>query len=334
MPSTKKIFEGTFHSDPPPGWDEGARGHPALSSHALKSLKGSSDTPFSLVTHPDYQACEYKMRMNLFTFGRGSFSLPFTVVAPPLSVDEAGYTGSLPSLLKDYKNRRGNFLFLNLQEPPDLPRELALPVEKTLPSCVFYSRFADFSEYLAALRSPYRRRIRLALKRGDPLRIEATDPARFTARHHDLYLQVLGRSKYPLETLGAGFFRAFDGELYTFLHGGEPVAFVTLRRDGEVLKFIFGGMDYTLRDSLDLYYNMLLFILQRGLETGAKVINFGQTAETAKCLIGCVLSPRYMLAFSSNPLLGAGFRRFSSLFAYTPPHPLPRPFHTARPPGG
>ncbi len=62
------------------------------------------------------------------------------------------------------------------------------------------------------------------------------------------------------------------------------------------------GMDYAKRDEFDLYYNMLLQLVAIKLEHRVDFIKFGHTGEDAKCLIGCDLDERHMIAFSNNAL--------------------------------
>jgi ubiquinone biosynthesis protein Coq4 len=149
------------------------------------------------------------------------------------------------------------------------------------------------------------------------LQIKKIEPKNFDERHYALYLNVLRRSKYPLETLGIDFFKNFDAEIYEFyLNDNNPIAFVQIKQIEDILYFVFGGMDYSSRDELDLYYNMLLYILQIGLERGVRLIDFGQTAESAKMRLGCKLSKKFMYARSSNGILNFGLKVFAGMLVY------------------
>lgn len=296
----KKKFEGILHSGIPDNWDTLA-GDGLLPASALGILKTASDTAFSCVVHPKYVCTEYRMKLNLFTFGRLKLRLPFTVIAPPVSVDRRGFSGDLNAMADDYKKRSGLFLILNLEHEPRAVRGVA--VAQTLAACMFYNSFASFDEYLSALRSGYRRRVLRALRKGAALTVKKVSGGDFTGEMHALYLNVLRRSHYPLETLDAAFFTAFDGDIYAFFENERPLAFVAVQYNGDKLDFVFGGMDYDRRDEFDLYYNMLLHIVRTGIEKGVRVMNFGQTAEHSKLRIGCRLSKRYMAAFSGNALL-------------------------------
>jgi len=435
----KKTFEGQIHEEIPLDWDLKTAKNPWLNSLVLNAAKNSSNK-FFLVTHPNYCCCEYKQTINLFTFGRLKFSIPFTVIGPPISVGESGFTGDIQSLVSDYKKRKGLFLMLNLsmenfdkpmpqgrfswlyateqksqgklkkpqgrffwssttvprepspwhavpREPSPwhaVPREPSpwlpgLAIGRTLPASVFDNTFETFEEYLMAIRSPYRRRINKALDRAKALKWEKIKSCDFDDRMYALYLNVLGRSKYPLETLSLQFFKEFDGEIHVLYQGNEPLAFVLVKWDVSTRKnefiekenlfrinqyelqypnnsrvanqyelqypdnscvanqcelkysdnlytmrqkklfFVFGGMNYDFRDKYDLYYNMLLKILEFGIVGNASVIDFGQTAEGSKGRIGCHLIDKYMMFFSGNIVVNILARAFSGFLEYIPP---------------
>jgi len=295
----KKSFEGKIHLDVPDDWDTLAKKTP-LPASTLETLKTASGTVFHCVVHPEYVCTEYNMKLNLFTFGRLRLNIPFTVIAPPVSIDRRGFAGDFAALVGDYQKRRGLFLALNLERQPEIH---GVAAAQTLSACIFHNRFASFDEYLSALRSGYRRRLLQALEKGNALTVRRVEPADFSGEMHALYLNVLKRSDYPLETLGMEFFQRLDGEIYAFYENERPLAFTALQYGSDTLDFVFGGMDYNRRDEFDLYYNMLLHILRLGIEKGVRAINFGQTAEHSKLRVGCVLSERYMAAFSGNRLL-------------------------------
>lgn len=259
------------------------------------------DAPYRLVSGEGFSCCEYSLRLNIFSFGKADFRLPFTIIGPPASFDETGYQGSLDKLAEHYAGRRGNHLVLNLPAPYSGRGVCA----QTLSTAVLKNSFTDFAAYLAALRSPYRRRIRQALEKIEDLSWEALPPEEFDEAHHRLYLEVLGRSDFPLETLGRDFFRNAPGELFTLREAGIPLAFVLLEHGEDRTTFLLGGMDYGRRDARDLYMNMLVKVVQEGILHGSGEIHLGQTAEDSKRRLGALLEPRYLLFLSSSRLLSA-----------------------------
>ncbi|MHB1454782.1 MAG: GNAT family N-acetyltransferase [Saccharofermentanales bacterium] len=309
----KKNFEGVSSKEIPAGWDDSVSGNPWMKAEVLTDLKNAG-CEVSLIVHKDYVCCEYRMKLNILTFSRLTLSLPFWVVGLPVSVSGSGFCGDLDAMIRDYRKRKGLILLLNLESTEGIPSDIACG--RTLPTCVFDNRYGSFEEYLSCLKSAYRRRVVAALSKGKPLEIRRIDGLEFTAEMYGLYLNVLQRSKYPLETLDIGFFRHFDAQIHVLYDNGTPLAFVMTKRFGIRLHFLFGGMDYTARDRFDLYYNMLLTVIRIGIEEKVSQIDFGQTAEGVKCRIGCRIHPKYMCAFAGNRLINRLFGLFSGYLEY------------------
>jgi len=316
----KKRFEGVIHSKIP----DGININEWLDSDILRVLERSSDTHFSVVSHPNYTCTEYKTKLNLFAFSRFRLYIPITIIGPPVSVDSVGYNGDLNKLVADYKRRRGLYLVLNLPEYPDIAEKAA--IGETLSSCYFYNHFHSFEDYFTALRGSYRRRLKKALKKGDSLRVEKINNSEYSEELHKLYKQVRQNSKYPLETLSYEFFKCFENDIFVFFDNTEPIAFVSTKQFEKEMSFVFGGMDYSKRDKFDLHYNMLLFVLRLAIQQRVECVNFGQTAEHSKQRIGCTLSKRYMVAFSGNLIINQIIRFFGDFLEYRTPKEIYRCF--------
>lgn len=291
----------------------------------LPCLQGASDTPFSVVVHPDYQCFEYVLKLNIFTFSRLRLHLPVTVVGLPVSLSKCGYAGDLNALIRDYQRRRGLFLVLNLDAPCPEP---SVGGGETLGTCLFSQSFSSLEDYLGALRSPYRRRLNIAQKKAEALRWRELAPEDFSESLYELYRQVADRTDYPLERLNLSFFRRFPARIHALYEGQTPVAFVQTRLQGNTLSFLFGGMDYQKRDRYDLYYNMLLQILRLGVDARAAAIDYGQTAERSKMRVGCTLHPKYMAVFCHIPLLNRMLKHVMGLFSYRAKTDPVNPFKT------
>jgi len=312
----KRRFEGKEISLPDKEWDEKVSENIWLSSDIILSAV-TEERKVSAVVHPFYCACEYKIKLNLFTFGKIKFHLPFTVIAPPASVDCKGYTGNVQALIDDYKRKKGLFLMLNLKKEDTLDIfENSAAIGRTLPSCVFLNRFESFENYLAMLRSSYRRRVKKALEKGRSLKVLTIDNRSFDCEIYELYLEVLKKSQFPLETLPIKFFRLSDCNIDVFYSENKPVAFVMYYMNNGFMSFVLGGMNYFFRDRFDLYYNMLLHMLKIGIENKVNTIDFGQTAESTKCRLGCELEDRYMVAFSGNKFITKLLCLFAPLLEY------------------
>lgn len=312
----KRKFEGMEITLPNKEWDEKVSANRWLSSDVILSAL-IKEHKVKAVIHPSYCACEYRMKLNLFTFDKIKVQLPFTVIAPPASVDCKGYIGNVQVLIDDYKNKKGLFLILNLEKEDTLNiHKNSAAVGKTLSSCIFLNSFENFEDYLTKLRSSYRRRIKTALEKGEKLEVKSIDNLDFNNEIYELYLQVLKHSQFPLETLPITFFQLSNCNIDVFYNENEPVAFVMYYINNSFMSFVLGGMNYNFRDVFDLFYNMLLHMLKIGIDNKVNTIDFGQTAENTKCRLGCGVEERYMAAFSGNRFITKLLCRFAYLLEY------------------
>ncbi len=274
----------------------------------------------------DYSCTFYDMKLDVLTFSNMSLKIPFTIIAPPASVDKQGYEGDLNMLIKDFKKKKGNFLILNLdsEKMKKLPQGIACG--KTLHSTMFENKFSTFEEYLNALRSNHRRRIKKALLAFEEIDVRKISPREFDDNLYKLYLNVLEKSEFKLETLPKSFFENEELENFVFYKDNIPISFASTYCDEDEFDFIFGGMDYNYLKKYDLYYNMLLFIIKEGILKKKPEINLGQTALYAKTFVGAQAKDRYMLCFSSNYIIDFFVKKFSFLLENSEKIPKSNPF--------
>ena len=260
----------------------------------------------------------YESRMNIMTLGKSEWMMNVATIGFPCSFSNGGYiTNDLSFLLSYCKRLKGGKLILNVESPVKMK---GMGYGETLPTCVLDLRanHTSLDGYVNSLRSPYRRRIRLALKRCGEIEIfheEITKEKNEIPEHdlYPLYLNTYNKSEYKLECLTKAFFDKCEGHRIVFLKEEKPVGFVLLHEDGEKLSFLFCGMDYetfkengnekTTLTNADLYFCMLLHIVEYAIERGCKTIDFGQTSELTKMKFGAHLEKRYFYAQHTNPFL-------------------------------
>ncbi|MBR5421182.1 MAG: hypothetical protein IK115_08565 [Lachnospiraceae bacterium] len=247
----------------------------------------------------------YENRMDLLTFGRAQWFMKLRSIAFPCSLSSGGYlTNDTEWMLEKICALPGCSLVLNL---PKAYRIRGMACGETLPTCILTLRpeHRDLGGYLASLRSPYRRRIALALRHCEG--VDVQDCKDNSIDVYPLYRQTFERSEYKLECLERSFFESVEGERLVFLREGRAVGFVLLRRNGEELVFLLCGMDYAEEErgckTADLYYFMLLKIVEYAITHQLKRIDLGQTSEQTKLKFGAVLEKRYFCAHHANPLL-------------------------------
>ena len=254
----------------------------------------------------------YSLKLNLLNFN-SIFPLKANVqiIGLPVSVCEKGYWGEAASIENVIQQRRGLKILLN----GDTPFKGG---GKTLSTFVFENKYSSFDEYLEALRSPYRRRINQALKHRDKIEIRKISKENFNESHYKLYMSIMDRTGNPLEVLHIEFFNDYEAELYEFvdIKTKEIIAFVQLKEIMNKLYFLFGGFRKEDNEKYDIYYNMLLKIIETGIEKQVKSIEFGQTAEESKLKVGCREKYKYLYVHHSNPVLNFFIQHLVPLFSY------------------
>lgn len=256
----------------------------------------------------------YDLKINLMNFlGKFPLRAKARIIGLPISLCEKGYFGDINEVLKIIHDKKGLKLILNGNK--DLNSK-----GRTLSTFVFYNRFKSFDDYLSNMRHGYRRRIKRALAQRDRLLIRELSPDDFKSSHYSLYINIMKRTKNPLETLKIEFFQRYDAKIYEFLDRktNKVLGFVQLKRIEDTLYFLFCGFNKEDNEEYDLYYNMLLKIVEEGIESGVDKINFGQTSEESKLKIGCTEAERYLSIYHSNSLVNKILQKFLPVFSYKP----------------
>lgn len=256
----------------------------------------------------------YNLKLNLFNFRKfPPLYVPIQVIGLPISVSTKGYFGDDNLVEKTIKNRKGLKILLNGDS-------LFNGGGKTLSTFIFENKFKCFDDYLNALRSPYRRRINKALRYRDNLHIRRFINKDFNSEHYNLYLSIMSRTDNPLETLPVEFFREYDAELYEFINKNNEkvIGFIQLKKIENNLYFLFGGFNKDDVKKFDIYYNMLLKIVEIGIEKQVSKIEFGQTAEESKIKIGCKEKFKYLYIHHSNPIINFFIQMLVPIFSYKP----------------
>ncbi len=207
----------------------------------------------------------YELKLNLLNFARfGRLAVPATVIGVPLSVAAPGFAtreaeGRMFMARWIRRHLKGLTVILNVPEGEGFE----LPEGLTLSSYVLPLKFMAFEDYVAALRSPYRRQVKKALEafagvevfelvtRTDSTLVTRTKtelgtrtktnpvpelnsvnqseskfPQAFEPDLYPLYVDVFDHSKDQLEKLEPIYFEQFPGRTFKFTHNSRPLAFV------------------------------------------------------------------------------------------------------------
>lgn len=255
----------------------------------------------------------YNLKLNLFNFKN---ILPLKakaqIIGLPISLSQGGCFGNLNKAIEAVRKRKGLKIILNADTE-------IIKGARTLSTFVFENNFETFDDYLNKLRSSYRRRINKALRYRDYLDIRKIQNGNFGESHYKLYLSIMARTDNPLETLPIDFFRNYDSEIYEFADGDDNVTgFIQLKEFNDKLCFLFGGFNKEDVEKYDIYYNMLLKIIEIAIEKKVKTIEFGQTAEESKLKIGCREVYKYLYVHHSNEVINYIIQKLLPFMSYRP----------------
>lgn len=256
----------------------------------------------------------YDLKLNLFNF-KNMFPLKLKtqIIGLPISLSHRGYSGDINKVIEIIKKRKGLKIILNADTE-------IIKGARTLSTFEFENKYETFDDYLNKLRSSYRRRINKALRYRNNLNIRKIKNANFCESHYKLYLSIMKRTDNPLETLPIEFFQDYETEIYEFLdkETKKLIGFIQLKKLDERFCFLFGGFNKEDVEKYDIYYNMLLKIIEIAIEKKVKIVEFGQTAEESKLKIGCNEVNKYLYVHHSNAFLNYIIQKILPSMSYKP----------------
>lgn len=264
-------------------------------------------------------AIVYTLQLDLLTYIKIKSPLRMNIAGIPCSVSGSGIFGNslaVSELKKHiYENEKGFVLLLNLA---DKPENGDYATGNTLPTMLLENHFDSWEDYIAMLRSDYRRRLKKITANEEGLYFGKKECAEFTEEMYRLYLEVYRRSSGKLEKLGFDFFKNLpsDFKLNCCYKNGKVAGWTISLADKDVFYFFLGGIDYTENKANNTYFRLLAAVARDGIGQKAKTIELGQTAEIPKMRLGAKASPRYMEAHHSNRFFNFLLKKFSHFLVY------------------
>jgi hypothetical protein len=265
-------------------------------------------------------AVMYTLNVDLLTFlnipsplKMHVIGLPASIAAPPLIGDRGEFQFMLNDMLKKEK---GFILGLNMME--DYLRDKVINM-RTLPTLILEMGFDNVMIYENSLRHSYRRRLRRFRERFSNVTTDTSDCSVFNQDHYRLYVEIMKRTRTKLEILGLELFRNLPANfiLTTYYDEDKMLCWHITCKDGKILFFFFGGMDYSLRDRYQSYQNNLYGIITEGVNNKYDYIDLGQTAEIAKARLGGKPEERRMFFYHRNPIILHIIRPFKGILTYS-----------------
>lgn len=152
-----------------------------------------------------------------------------------------------------------------------------------------------YKDYLAALQSKYRVRAKRARRMSKGITKHHLDLDQLVAMRgllYDYYRQIADAASFNLFILHPDYLVSLKkslGPLFTvigYFSGGELIAFYSTIVDGRELEAHFLGYDDEVNREHQLYLNMLLDMIDMGIERKSKRIIFARTALEIKSSVG------------------------------------------------
>jgi hypothetical protein len=258
--------------------------------------------------------------MNLLTFFRSSFHVTISIIGIPASVDAAGIVGKDAEYMKQLvsailRREKGLILCLNYDATGAVEKIINM---QTLPTLIFEKKKDSWDDFLESIRHHYRRRIVKAQLKAKSMEKRIEPCHCFSEEHYNQYLGVMARTKEKLETLSFDFFcRLPDSyQLISHYQDEELLSWHITTSDASTYYYLFGGINYALRDKYDSYCNNLIAILQEGFEGACRTINLGQNATISKNRLGAAIIPLSMFLYHSNPVIRLFFSWLKNMLSY------------------
>ena len=159
----------------------------------------------------------------------------------------------------------------------------------------FREDWNSFDDYLAAMSSKYRVRVKRAFKKGVAIErkdFSVQDIEENLDRIYDLYSRIADGSVFNLVQLNPRYFVALkeklgdDFRMTGYYIDGELAAFFTTVKNYHELEAHFLGYDETFNRTYQMYLNILYDIIKIGFDQGCKCIVFARTALEIKSSVG------------------------------------------------
>lgn len=262
----------------------------------------------------------YTLKIDILTFANipsplklQVIGLPVSVATPPIIGDSEEFEYLLSEILK---LESGIILGINFMK--DYLQDKVLNL-RTLPTVILTSVGNSIDSYENSLRHTYRRRMHRIREKFAGVTSFISDCSAFNVRHYALYIEIMKKTKTKLETLSFNAFKNLpvNFRLTSYYIDNKMLCWHIVCKDSNMLFFFFGGMDYSLRDQFQSYYNNLFGILSAAIELNYRRIDFGQTAEIAKTRLGGTLSERRMFLYHRNPIVLGILKLFGNLITYS-----------------
>jgi predicted N-acyltransferase len=184
------------------------------------------------------------------------------------------------------------------------------------------SNWTTFDDYYTDLNKKYKRRVKTARKKFNPLtsrELDINEIQVFSKRIHELYLNVSNNAKFNTFLLPESHFHTLKLRLgdrfrvYAYFLEDELVGFYSLIINSDVLETYFLGYDSEHQYSNQMYLNMLYDMIDFGIKYQFKSIVYARTAMEIKSSVGATKVEMYMYMKHTNKIANFIFKQVFNL---------------------
>ena len=172
--------------------------------------------------------------------------------------------------------------------------------------------WTTYDDYLKAVKSKYRVKFKKVKKKGDALTFRELDEAgaeRYNNDMYKLYKKTADRAVFSLFLLGEGYFGALKKQMGDKLKligvflDEKLIAFYTYISNGPQGDAHFLGYDVQLNSTYQIYFNILLKLIETAIEDNASYLNLSRTALEIKSSVGAIPHEMYVhLKYHNKPI--------------------------------
>lgn len=172
----------------------------------------------------------------------------------------------------------------------------------------------DFGDYLEALRSKYRVRVKRAFKKLGAIKrqwLNEEDLVIYQSQMYRLYQQVAQNAEMNVQQFPEHYFLSLKQQLQSdfqvlgYFLDDQMVGFSTAIHDHTHLEAHFLGFDMNLNQQHQLYLNMLFDLIRYAIEQRVENIAFSRSAIEIKSSVGAMAQSLHSYVKHSNPLINS-----------------------------
>jgi predicted N-acyltransferase len=179
------------------------------------------------------------------------------------------------------------------------------------PNMILKLPYSSFDEYLAAMSTKYRTRVKRAIKKLDGIQkveLSEADVERELSTIYSLYRDIAKNAGFNMVDLNETYLLGLKQRMvnqfrvFAYYHQDRLVAFYSTIQNHQELEAHFLGFDKALNHDYQLYLNILYDIVRIGIDSRCEEIVFARTALEIKSSVGATAHELWCYLRHQNPI--------------------------------